>query len=1130
MGPMRRATAVNRAVWLFLTVLLSLTALVFWHVQLVQAVRTAATPPLIINEWSQGSAGSQEWVELLVVAGPLDLRGWALGDSTPGDLVFADDPLWAQVAAGTRIVIYNGSDVDSLLPPPDSDASDCTLVLPHSSPGHFAGGWPAFANSNTADNPQVTDASATAVHDYSQQPGSPHPGASQRVAFQGDSSGAVAAPASWELGSAADATPGAGNSAVNAAWIDALCQGAPPPDQADLRLSKSAPGSVRPGEALVYELRLANLGTQPAAGVWLTDTLPAGLAFVAQASDLIFSQPQPGVLVWQAGTLAPGAERIVTLTTAVAATATGALTNTATAVTTSDEPSTANNTAETVTHIVSAAAVVIDAVLPDGYEAADADEAVALRNVSATAVDLGGWQIGDGGTTRATLPDGVVLPPGASVWVTRDAAAFERQFGHAPDVVVGSWPGFANAGDEVQLLAADGTAVDTLVYGGGSTTAIGWSGPAVEPYVVRGVLSSEGQVLYRMRDQATGQPVADSDAAADWAQSTADVLNGRKVRYPGWDLDDFFFTRRITEAAVVTVAIAPDNAYETLVAHVNAAQTSLHAAALTFENIALAEAFAAAARRGVDVKLLLEGAPAGGLPDAEKYVCQLIETAGGACWFMISAAADDIFDRYRFMHAKYVLIDGREVAISSENLSPNSMPDDDKLDGTLGRRGVVIVTDAPGVVAHVRSIFERDLDPVRHVDLRRWQASDPDYGVPPVGFTPIRETGGVSYTVRYPTAAVFTGRFAFELVQSPENSLRDVDGLLGMVNRAGVGDRVLVQQLQERPFWGATSSNAQLDPNPRLEAYIAAARRGARVQLQLDAYFDSATSPTANAATCAYVHAIAQAERLQLACSLGNPTGLGIHNKMVLVEADGRGYVHIGSLNGTEQASKGNRELALQIESDAVFALLADVFYRDHVYVQHLPVVLNKVEGAARHVLISEVLYDSFGPDDAEFIELVNPTNRPVDLSGYGVGDAVSPTDFEDVRRFPPGTVLGANETLVVATTAVAFFADYGRQPDFEVLETDAAVANLIDDPRWGDTAAHLQLGNAGDEVILRDPSDQIVDAIAYGAGALPGLVPCPLVAASEHSLERYPYWLDSENCAADFRDWPFPSPGRLPE
>jgi hypothetical protein len=196
------------------------------------------------------------------------------------------------------------------------------------------------------------------------------------------------------------------------------------------------------------------------------------------------------------------------------------------------------------------------------------------------------------------------------------------------------------------------------------------------------------------------------------------------------------------------------------------------------------------------------------------------------------------------------------------------------------------------------------------------------------GFIPDLETGGITYTVRHQNAAVFSGNFGYELVHSPENSLRGTDSLLGLVGQAGAGDVVLVQQLDERPFWGATTSNPTADPSPRVEAYIAAARRGAAVQIMLDAYFDS-SSATGNSAACTYINGIAQAEALDLICKTGDPAGLGIHNKMVLVQTNGLGYIHVGSLNGSEQSSKGNRELALQVQSNEAYAYLADMFQRD---------------------------------------------------------------------------------------------------------------------------------------------------------------------------------------------------------
>lgn len=782
-----------------------------------------------------------------------------------------------------------------------------------------------------------------------------------------------------------------------------------------------------------------------------------------------------------------------------------------------------------------ASTVIIDAVLYDGLELNDTDEAVRIQNISPAGINIGSWQLYDG-VSKATIPSGTNIAPGQTIWLARNSASFARQFGFLPDFEVtdsnpsvpdlsGTWPGFSNTGDEVILLDDIGVEVDVLVYEGGNTNQAGWLGTAVNPYQVSTLFASEGQILYRKRDQLTGLPIPDTDTAADWAQATDDVINGRKVQYPGWDLDAFFFTTRVTETAVLTIAIAPDNAYQAILDEINQAATSLSIASLTFENIGLSNALIQAANRGVSVTVLLEGSPAGGVPDQEKYICQQLEIANGRCWFMISDSGLRIFDRYRFLHAKFILIDGQRVIISSENLSPNSLPDDDKNDGTWGRRGVVLITDAPGVVNHVQRIFDVDFDLTHHVDI----TDSATIGPPPTGFIPITETGGVTYAVRFPNSIGLNGTFAFELVQSPENSLRDQDGLLGLVNQAGSGDTVLVQQLSERPFWGPSTSNPVDDPNPRLEAYLNAARRGAIVRILLDEFFDDESSAVSNRETCSYVKSTARSEGLDLDCALANPAGLGIHNKMVLVAVNGRGYLHVGSINGTEQSSKGNRELALQVQSNEAYTLLAEMFNRDWPYRTYLPTILHNYIGPSHHLLISEFLYDSPGLDNAEFIELVNPTGSTIDLSNYSLGDAVNPTDFEDVRRFPNGTMLPGGSVLVVATTANAFNVEFGINPNFEILESDPMVPNLIDDPSWGDTSTYLQLGNNGDELLLRNPSNQVVDVVTYGSGSFPGVTACPLVVLANASLERFPFWRDTDDCSYDFRENAFPTPGTLP-
>ena len=296
-----------------------------------------------------------------------------------------------------------------------------------------------------------------------------------------------------------------------------------------------------------------------------------------------------------------------------------------------------------------------------------------------------------------------------------------------------------------------------------------------------------------------------------------------------------------------------------------------------------------------------------------------------------------------------------------------------------------------------------------------------------------------------------------------------------------------------------------------------------------DSFFDDDRKPDSNWATCRQVNQAAAVEKLDLKCELANPAGLGLHNKMFLAEIGGRGYIFAGSINGTELSNKGNREVALMFQSDAAYALLADMFTRDWPHTVRMPLIFNNYIGPAQHILISEVLYDPPGVDDAEFIELYNPTPWQLDLTGHSIGDALERSDFEDVRRFPTGTYLSPDSTLVIAATATGFFSQFGIKPDFEILDSDPTVPNLLDDKNWGDPAAFLQLANGGDEVIIRDPADRIIEAIAYGSGQVPGNISCPLTTLAGAALERYPPWRDTDNCSVDFREWPYPNPGSVP-
>ena len=622
--------------------------------------------------------------------------------------------------------------------------------------------------------------------------------------------------------------------------------------------------------------------------------------------------------------------------------------------------------------------VLIVAVYYDTYLSGEPDEALRLLNAGASAVDVAGWTITDGeGTT--TLCG--TLAAGEGAWLARQAEDFGTEFGFAPDYEYGtdtdpSVPDLprsgslllSNSGDEVVLKDDAGDVIDSVVFEEGDPSGTGWVGPPIWPYR-GGCFGVEGQVLYRKLDQATCVPVVDTDTAADWAQSTDDDVNGKKVMYPGWDLERYFFTARFTETATVTYAIAPDNIYDAVLGEINRATSSIYYEGYTLTNAHLVDAIVdrLQANPGMTVTMLLEGEPVGGVADQEKWACQRIEQAGGACWFMHTDDATDVHDRYNYQHGKWMIIDEDVLLTGSENATYSSMPADDKSDGTVGNRGVWLITDSPGCVAHGLDVFAHDLDPDHHGDLFRWTAEDPTYGAPAPGFVPDRSSGGTSYQVAFPTPRSISGTIPFEIVQSPENSLRDRDSLIGMVARARDGDVVLVEQLYEHTHWGPTDSDPGTDPNPRLEAYVEAARRGARVRILLDSVYDDPEDARGNTATCQYVNGLAATEGLDLECQLGNPTGTGIHNKMVLVEADGEGYVHTGSINGSENSSKNNRELAVQVKSDAAYGYLAGVFWHDRGERIYLPLIVrgHRQPGGLVGVRTTHVDQDPPGHDAA---------------------------------------------------------------------------------------------------------------------------------------------------------------------
>ncbi len=587
--------------------------------------------------------------------------------------------------------------------------------------------------------------------------------------------------------------------------------------------------------------------------------------------------------------------------------------------------------------------ILLAAAYIDSSRSGEADEALLLWNAGQQPQPLAGWQIESNGRRAVVAADSTLtIAAGERLWCAAEAAAFRQSFGQSPgcewaadsDADVPNLQGkisLVNGGGTLRLLDPDGVAVDVLLYGAESAPDAGWNGPPAQLYT-HGVFTAQGQVWQRKRDPHSGLPI-DSDRAQDWAGDLTDSVWGRQMRWPGWQgWDDGERARPLAAeaSADLLLAVGPEGLYAPIAETLNDAAATIDLSIYTLDHPQLAQRLAEAAGRGVRVRVLLDGGPPGGITVLQKWcVARLVAAGGDVRYFAMAAdAPSGLKRRYRYLHAKYGVVDGQVALVSTENFSQDSMP----LPSSQplgGRRGFALLTNAPPVVAGLQAIFATDWAPDRFSDLRPYAADDPKYGAPPPAYTPPPPPVYAVKEAPFAQPAAVNGAGHFVLLSAPENALRPDTGMQALIARAGAGDELALVQLYEQRHWGPGSSNPLADPNPRLEALIAAARRGATVRILLDSFFDDAGDLRSNVATADYVEAVAAAEGLDLAVRVGNPTAGGIHAKLLLARVGGETWSAIGSLNGGEISYKVNREVVLMVDDPVVYGRLLDVFQHD---------------------------------------------------------------------------------------------------------------------------------------------------------------------------------------------------------
>ncbi len=505
-------------------------------------------------------------------------------------------------------------------------------------------------------------------------------------------------------------------------------------------------------------------------------------------------------------------------------------------------------------------------------------ETVVLENRGDGAVPLDGMTLTDGEGTWA-LPEGSAIRSHARASVAWNATAHSVLWGRPPDLVATPEGQFAlaDAGDEVSVLGPSGEVLDRVAFGdadGGC--GLGWSGPPVGcparmPW---------GRLIARC-------PGPDTDTARDWSCSA--MCGWLDPGGPDVPLD-----------ARAACFVTPGEGFDALVGAISSARERISAAVYWLTSAEVASALAQRARSGVEVELLVEDRPVGASTDElarrDSLLLALVE-AGVRVRMTFGTDEGVRLQPYAFHHAKYAVLDGRTIVVTTENWVTSSFPAPGQ--GSEGlTRGWGAVVECPALASELERVHRHD---VERASIP-WDGED----------LQVRGASLPVCTAR-PSPTLLPARAG--LLFGPEGWGEGLSGILGVIGEANASLDLELSELEVE--W----SDA---PSPLVNALLGAAARGVRVRVLVDGGVGSLGEGTVDGLQRSAARAGATGLRAAVARGLEGASRL--HAKGLV--ADGR-RVLLGSMNWVQASVLRNREVDVLLDCPPAASRLSSAFDAD---------------------------------------------------------------------------------------------------------------------------------------------------------------------------------------------------------
>jgi len=344
-----------------------------------------------------------------------------------------------------------------------------------------------------------------------------------------------------------------------------------------------------------------------------------------------------------------------------------------------------------------------------------------------------------------------------------------------------------------------------------------------------------------------------------------------------------------------TAFVSPDSSYPVFEEAVHRAEESILLNVYEFTSMKMADLLVSAGKRGVNITVLLEGGPVGGIPPQERSVIRRLSENGIRVLQM--STTEEYHAPYRFNHAKYMVIDGRRVLITSENFKENGFP----APGVSGNRGWGICLEDEALASYFEDIFEFDCGGgwIEEADGTGGIEDDPSCRPYEVEFQPVAITSAHVIPVISPD----TSHLVLKMLEEARKSIAIEEAYI---------------------------TNESCDQvNPFLEAAINASRRGVCVRVLLDSYWYNIEDECDNDEMVSFINSIAAAEGIPLEarCADLELNNLEkIHNKGVIVDGN---RVLVSSINWNFNSPNFNREAGVIITEPITASYFLSAFEDD---------------------------------------------------------------------------------------------------------------------------------------------------------------------------------------------------------